>query len=61
MHRANKKVFQEQMQFHVNVFYNSSWCLFSQRDGKDDDDVSGNESDSNSNGDGDQEMLDEET
>lgn len=29
IHRANMKQYQDQKQFHVNVYYNSSWCLFS--------------------------------
>lgn len=29
IHRANMKQYQEIKQFHVNVYYNSSWCLFS--------------------------------
>ena len=28
IHRANMKQYQDQKQFHVNVYYNSSWCLF---------------------------------
>jgi Telomeric single stranded DNA binding POT1/CDC13 len=29
IHRANMKIYKGQKQFNVNVFYNSSWCLFS--------------------------------
>jgi hypothetical protein len=28
IHRATMKEYHEQKQFHVNVYYNSSWCLF---------------------------------
>ncbi len=28
IHRATLKQFNDQKQFHVNVYYNSSWCLF---------------------------------
>jgi hypothetical protein len=28
IHRANVKIYKEVKQFNVNVFYNSSWCLF---------------------------------
>ena len=45
VHRANAKEFNGNKQFHVNVFYNSSWCLFSQDEAKDDDMISDNESD----------------
>lgn len=29
VHRANMKQYQDMKQFHVNVYFNSSWCLFS--------------------------------
>ena len=29
IHRANMKMYDGKKQFQVNVFYNSSWCLFS--------------------------------
>ena len=31
IHRASMKQFNDQKQFHVNVYYNSSWCLFKMR------------------------------
>lgn len=37
IHRATMKDFNGQKQFHVNVFYNSSWCLFKTRCNEPDD------------------------
>lgn len=45
VHRANAKEYQETKQYHVNVFFNSSWCLFSQDEGKDSDYISDNDFD----------------
>ena len=46
VHRATMKQYQEQKQFHVNVFFNSSWCLFrTKTDGDSMDDMDGDMSD----------------
>ena len=57
IHRANIKQFNEVKQFHVNVFFNSSWCLFPQNnDPKDADEsnqgLSDNDSEDNNEGNG---------
>jgi hypothetical protein len=36
IHRANIRSYKDLKQFNVNVFYNSSWCLFSTIDSADD-------------------------
>eukprot|EP00347_Sterkiella_histriomuscorum_P019882 403339949 len=64
VHRATKREYQGQLQFHVNVFFNSSWCLFEQQSSgalnDQENQISDNDSDDNGNGNEDQEMLDEE-
>ena len=39
IHRANVKLYKDIKQFNVNVFYNSSWCIFNSdpSGGKDED------------------------
>ncbi len=37
IHRASMKQYHEQKQFHVNVYYNSSWCLFKMRPDSEED------------------------
>ena len=63
------KQYQEQKQFHVNVYYNSSWCLFKMHgiteEGAELEVDNGSDQDNEetkitTGGDGDQEMLDEE-
>lgn len=43
IHRSNVKLFKDIKQFHVNVLYNSSWCLFNSdqnnKDGEGEQDV----------------------
>jgi hypothetical protein len=66
IHRASMKDFNGQKQFHVNVYYNSSWCLFKTRFDPDNEEQ-GNDSDQENEdtkintamGD-DQSMIDEE-
>jgi hypothetical protein len=38
IHRATMKQFHDQKQFHVNVYYNSSWCLFKLKTSTQEDD-----------------------
>jgi hypothetical protein len=63
IHRANMKQYQDQKQFHVNVYYNSSWCLFSLKQASEEsisDDIDmDNDEDGQNQGD-DEEMDDEE-
>jgi hypothetical protein len=50
IHRANAKMYKDIKQFNVNVFYNSSWCLFTQQfDLDDDNNVEISESDEDAN------------
>lgn len=62
IHRAQKKEFQGHLQFHVNVSFNSSWCLFEQSNGSQDAEAfgDGNDSDDDAQNAEDVEMMDEE-
>lgn len=37
IHRANIRLYKDIKQFNVNVFYNSSWCLFSTHNSPDEE------------------------
>lgn len=61
IHRANMKEFQGHKQFNVNVFYNSSWCLFRTRYDPENEDLGLMDSDQENNDEGQQHKDDPET
>lgn len=48
VHRANIKSYKDIKQFNVNVFYNSSWCLFSSYDSPEEEVIDDDYPDNNS-------------
>ena len=61
IHRATMKQYHEQKQFHVNVFFNSSWCLFrTQTDTGEEAEALSDQEAEEARGGQDEEMVDEE-